>query len=75
MCERIKGRTEGKGRKDGSIRLSSSAAAELRKALRQMDLLLETRGVEPGLSSLVAMLRHLQILRSVVWPRPGNDVG
>jgi hypothetical protein len=47
------------------------AAAELHKALQQMDLLLQSRKVEPGLQALVTMLRHLRMLRRTI--RGGLD--
>ncbi len=68
MCQRSNSRTEGEGRMDGSIRLSPQETAELRRAIRQMDLLLQTRHVEYGLRCLVAMLRSLQALRRAVFP-------
>ena len=46
------------------IRLSGGAARHLREAIEQMDLLLETRGIDEGLSYLVTMLTHLRAVRS-----------
>jgi hypothetical protein len=66
MCENAKGRSQGEGRWDGSIQLTPLAAAELHKALQQMDLLLRAQQVEPGLQALVTMLRHLRMLRRTI---------
>jgi len=71
MCENTNSRSHGEGGWDGSVRLSPTAAAELQKALRQMDLLLQSRNVEPGLQALVTMLRHLRTLRRTI--RGGLD--
>ena len=66
MCENTKGRSQDEGWWDGSIQLSPFATAQLHKALRQMDLLLQARQVEPGLQALVTLLRHLRILRRTI---------
>lgn len=72
MCENRKGRSLGEDLWEGSVSLSPFAAKELHKALKQMDLLLQARGVQPGLQALVTMLRHLQMLRRMIrgnWDR------
>ena len=69
MCGNTNGRSHGEGEGDGSVRLSRVEAAELCKALQQMDLLLQARKVEPGLQALVTMLRHLRMLRRTIRAR------
>ena len=48
---------------DGAIVVSHHAAASLRSAMEQMDLLLGCKQAEAGLAHLLAMLLHLQSFR------------
>ncbi|MBN1555197.1 MAG: hypothetical protein JXA11_10665 [Phycisphaerae bacterium] len=66
MCENIKCRLHDEERRNGTIRLSSAAMEELHNAFRQMDLLLQSRGMDPGVRALMELLRRLQRLRRMI---------
>lgn len=48
---------------DGPITLQPDTAEHLRAAFGQMDLLLKAQRVDAGLQRLVALLRHLSVVR------------
>ncbi len=48
---------------DGSIPVSRAGQEHLHAALKQMDLLLASQDVEVCLNHLLAMLRHLSLIR------------
>jgi len=47
----------------GSMTLSSAAAENLRAAVEQMDLLLETQQLDAGVENLILLLKHLRELK------------
>jgi hypothetical protein len=48
---------------DGSLRLSQTAAETLRKAIREMDLLIQNPHRPDGTDHLTRLLMHLRTLR------------
>ena len=63
MCKEPNRRTSSIRQAQEAIRLSQQGSDELRNALSQMDLLMQTPHVDAGLRHLVAMLQHLHTLR------------
>jgi len=62
MCTESGSRTCSIPRGQKAIRLSQQGSNELRNALGQMELLMQTPHVNVGLQHLVGMMRHLQRL-------------